>query len=335
MTPKKPPIPHFCSAVEAFEAVNDLASKCIPCLFAFDYELSEAFFIPYPLEQRDILFEMPTVSNASGRDTTSSAIPNLQANPISFETYRQRFDCIQRGLRRGDSFLANLTIATPITSALTLSDIFSATRAKYKLFVPNRFVCFSPEPFVEIDLQERRIETRPMKGTIDASIPNAEQKILEDPKEKAEHYTIVDLMRSDLARVATDIRVEKFRYVEEVSARERTLLQVSSCISGKIPEKSILKIGDIFRQLLPAGSICGAPKGATRKLIAEAEPSPRGFYSGVFGYFDGSHVDSAVMIRFIAQMADGLRYHSGGGITINSQPESEYREILQKIYLPR
>ena len=71
------------------------------------------------------------------------------------------------------------------------------------------------------------------------------------------------------------------------------------------------------------------------RAIADAEGEPRGFYTGICGYFDGEALDSGVMIRFIEQQADGsLRYRSGGGITINSQCAEEYREVCQKVYLP-
>ena len=71
------------------------------------------------------------------------------------------------------------------------------------------------------------------------------------------------------------------------------------------------------------------------QAIEEAETEPRGYYTGIFGYFDGTSLDSAVMIRFIEQKEDGtLLYHSGGGITINSRAEDEYREVIEKVYLP-
>jgi len=86
--------------------------------------------------------------------------------------------------------------------------------------------------------------------------------------------------------------------------------------------------------LLPAGSITGAPKNKTVEIIRSTETYERGFYTGVFGVFDGCNMDSAVMIRFIERTPEGYVYKSGGGITAFSKVEDEYNEILEKIYVP-
>jgi para-aminobenzoate synthetase component 1 len=93
-------------------------------------------------------------------------------------------------------------------------------------------------------------------------------------------------------------------------------------------------LGDIIATLLPAGSISGAPKRKTVEIIHEAEQGPRGFYSGVCGIFDGSNLDSAVMIRFIGKENGKFVYRSGGGITINSIARKEYQELIDKVYVP-
>jgi para-aminobenzoate synthetase component 1 len=93
-------------------------------------------------------------------------------------------------------------------------------------------------------------------------------------------------------------------------------------------------IGDIVVKLLPAGSVTGAPKARTVEIIAEVENAQRGYYTGVFGYFDGSKLDSGVMIRFIERKNDKYFYRSGGGITTQSVVESEYQEAIDKVYVP-
>jgi para-aminobenzoate synthetase component 1 len=173
-----------------------------------------------------------------------------------------------------------------------------------------------------------------MKGTIDASIPNAREKILNDEKELAEHTTIVDLIRNDLSIVSEYVDVEEFRFVEEISTNQKNLLQVSSRISGELPSIYHSRIGEIIFNLLPAGSISGAPKKRTVEIIKEAESYNRGYYTGVFGIFDGKNLDSAVMIRFIEKDNDRLIYKSGGGITFQSNPLLEYQELIDKVYLP-
>jgi para-aminobenzoate synthetase component 1 len=173
-----------------------------------------------------------------------------------------------------------------------------------------------------------------MKGTIDAKIPNAKEKILADKKEMAEHVMVVDLLRNDLSQVATKVRVEKFRYIDTIKAGERELLQVSSKIRGDLPQKWQERLGDILVTLLPAGSITGAPKKRTTEIIEAVESYRRGYFTGIFGVFDGESLESAVMIRFIEKEGERLIYKSGGGITIDSDPQSEYNELKEKIYVP-
>ena len=214
----------------------------------------------------------------------------------------------------------------------TLEEIYIRSQARYKLLVPDRFVCFSPETFVI--MSDGRISSFPMKGTIRADIPDAENRILNDYKESAEHHTIVDLIRNDLNRIATDVRVERFRYIDRLRTNRGEILQVSSQVTGNLPEDYTSGLGDLIFDMLPAGSISGAPKTSTVRIIREAEKEDRGFYTGIFGYFDGKHFRSAVMIRFIERQGDCFRFRSGGGITINSDCSAEYQEVLQKVYLP-
>ena len=173
-----------------------------------------------------------------------------------------------------------------------------------------------------------------MKGTIDASISNAEEFILNDPKEKAEHATIVDLIRNDLSLVAEQVEVKRYRYIDKINTNKQDLLQVSSEITGQLPQNFREKLGNIIFALLPAGSISGAPKKKTLKIIEEVEGYKRGFYTGIWGWFDGKDLDSAVMIRYIEQNGNQLIFKSGGGITSQSDLNKEYDELIQKVYVP-
>jgi para-aminobenzoate synthetase component 1 len=173
-----------------------------------------------------------------------------------------------------------------------------------------------------------------MKGTIDASTPLAKEKILADSKEMAEHVMIVDLMRNDLGIIGSHVKVEKFRYVEKIKAGQKELLQVSSKITATLANTWRDELGTLLSQLLPAGSITGTPKKSTVCIIDQVEDFDRGFYTGVFGVFDGDSLRSGVMIRFIEQENKKLYYKSGGGITIDSDTKSEYEELCDKIYLP-
>lgn len=317
--------------------MNRAGAHGIPFIFGVDFELTKGFFYEQPEKQQEILWYINGASNRKNIFCETDGLHNVssftfQPHPISMSEYTQKFDTVRKGLMRGDSFLLNLTVTTPVTMNIPLSEIFQRSTSPYRLLVPDRFVCFSPETFVKI--REGVISSFPMKGTIDASVPNAEQVILNDYKEKAEHYTITDLIRNDLSRVADHVRVERFRYTDRLKTSKGEILQVSSEISGKLPENYQSRIGDIIFTLLPAGSISGAPKAATLRIIDDAEQQPRGFYTGIFGYFDGKNLDSAVMIRFIEKRGEKFFFRSGGGVTINSQCEAEYEEVLKKVYLP-
>jgi para-aminobenzoate synthetase component 1 len=158
--------------------------------------------------------------------------------------------------------------------------------------------------------------------------------LLADRKEIAEHVTIVDLIRNDLSQVASGVHVSRFRYVEEIQTASKTLLQVSSEVVGDLEDDYAARIGDILVRLLPPGSVSGAPKPRTLEIIRDVEQEQRGYYTGVFGIFDGERLDSGVMIRFIEKQGDRYFYRSGGGITTQSTAASEYQEVIDKVYVP-
>ncbi|RRD60917.1 aminodeoxychorismate synthase component I [Tannerella forsythia] len=318
-------------AEEVIRMMNQAGAEGSPFVFGLDFELCRGFFILNPLEQQDVLFDFQGFSNCQPKTTDSSSY-RFDKYPETQTEYARRFSIVREGLLRGDSFLTNLTVQTPIETNLSPEEIFHRSDALYKVYAPGTFVCFSPERFVKIE--EGSISSNPMKGTIDARIPDAEKKILSDYKELSEHYTIVDLIRNDLSMVASQVRVERFRYIDRIETSNGPILEVSSEIKGDLPSDWKGRLGEIIRTLLPAGSISGAPKEATLRLIAKAEAALRGFYTGVSGYFDGRSLDSAVLIRFIDLESSPYVYRSGGGITVNSKMEDEYDEVVKKVYLP-
>lgn len=310
-----------------------------------------------------------------------------QIAPPLYEDYERSFGIVKSNIMAGNSYLTNLTNRVPVNCNLSLEEIFHRAKGKYKLLLRRKrtqaedkahlkeeaqnkahlkeenieenltpFVCFSPETFVKI--KGGRIYSYPMKGTLDASLPNAEKLLMEDRKEAAEHATIVDLIRNDLSRVAEDVRVDKYRYVDVLHTNKGDILQTSSEISGRLPEDYPHHLGEILDAQLPAGSITGAPKDKTMQIIHEAEGYDRGFYTGIMGIYDQGELNSAVMIRFIEEEtspvdfeADGeknfkanegkkpkesrkLYFKAGGGITSKSDCRREYEEVIQKIYLP-
>jgi len=312
------------------DKITLLAQQRVPFLFVISYDKSQIFAQPIDALDSNIFFKIGKYRNYPQIPIEKSY--NLKKYPIDFKTYKQEFDYIIEEIKSGNTYLLNLTFRTQIETNLSLKEIFTYARAKYKLYFQDKFICFSPEKFIEI--KKNSISTYPMKGTIEAHIPNATEKILANQKEMAEHIMIVDLMRNDLAMVAKDVKVERFRYIDKIKAGEKELLQVSSKITASLPNSWRDNLGEILDTILPAGSITGTPKKSTVNIIKTIENYDRSFYSGIFGVFDGENLYSAVMIRFIEQQNSQLYYKSGGGITIDSDAFSEYSELIDKIYLP-
>ncbi|MCF8332987.1 MAG: aminodeoxychorismate synthase component I [Bacteroidales bacterium] len=317
---------------EAIEKMNGYGNQGRPFLFIIDFEMKKP--LVYPLNEinpSEIEYKIGNYSTISPHQDKNLSF-RLKKYPIDFQDYRKAFDIVQENQRKGNSYLTNLTFPTGIDIDISMGEIFAVSKAKYKLLLQDHFVVFSPETFVTI--RGGTIQSFPMKGTIDASLPNAQEQLLNGAKEMAEHNTIVDLIRNDLSMVSTNVEVTKFRYVDYLRTSEKDLLQVSSEICGDLPEDYPSRIGDIITTLLPAGSISGAPKKKTVEIICEAEAQERGYYTGIAGIFDGKNLDSFVMIRFIEKSGNRLFYRSGGGITARSEAGKEYNELIDKVYVP-
>ena len=377
---------------EIIDKINRLASQDEPFLFVINYQGDKAFIRQLSdINPEECLFDFEGRGNLSHawketlKEETSET--TWQIEPPLYEDYERSFNIVKNNIMAGNSYLTNLTCKVPVSCNLSLEEIFHRAKGKYKLLLRRKrtqaedkahlkeeaqnkahlkeenieenltpFVCFSPETFVKI--KGGRIYSYPMKGTLDASLPNAEKLLMEDRKEAAEHATIVDLIRNDLSRVAENVRVDKYRYVDVLHTNKGDILQTSSEISGRLPEDYPHHLGEILDAQFPAGSITGAPKDKTMQIIHEAEGYNRGFYTGIMGIYDQGELNSAVMIRFIEEEtspvdfeADGeknfkanegkkpkesreLYFKAGGGITSKSDCRREYEEVIQKIYLP-
>ncbi len=312
--------------------MNELGKNKEPFLFILDFEFQKAIILTKEeLDPHKIKFSFNKFSNSDQKVKKKNII--FQKNPVSLYDYQIAFDKVKKEINAGNTYLLNLSFQTKIETDSNLKEIYHQSHAPYKLYFNEKFIVFSPETFIKI--QNGKISSYPMKGTIDADIPDAEQIIINDRKESAEHNTIVDLIRNDLNIVAKNVRVDKFRYIDKINTNQKDLLQVSSEISGDLPQNYHEQIGIIFEKLLPAGSISGAPKKKTIEIIKYVEGYNRNFYTGVAGFYDGKDLDSFVMIRFIEKQGDNLVFKSGGGITSLSKVKSEYQEMIDKIYIPK
>lgn len=315
-----------------FDLMDELSQQKVPFFFMIDFLMENVeVFQEAQIDKNSLLFDFQSFTNVKSEGAQNDEI-HLKVFSESAENYRKGFDFVQGNLRLGNSYLTNYTVKSEIEINLTLKEIFYQSKAKYKVWYKDQFVFFSPETFVEII--DQKISTHPMKGTIDASIKNAAEILKNDVKEKAEHYTVVDLLRNDLSMVADEVQLDEFQRIDFIKTQQKNLYAMSSEISGKLKLEFQNKIGSIMKTLLPAGSILGAPKPKTLQIILEAENYERGFYTGVCGWFDGKNLDSCVMIRFIEKENGKLFFKSGGGITHLSKFANEYKEMKNKIYVP-
>ena len=332
---------------EIIDKINRLASQDESFLFVINYQGDKAFIRQLSdINPEECLFDFEGRGNLSHawketlKEETSET--TWQIEPPLYEDYERSFNIVKSNIMAGNSYLTNLTNRVPVSCNLSLEEIFHRAKGKYKLLLRRKrtqaedkahlkeenieenltpFVCFSPETFVRI--KGGRIYSYPMKGTLDASLPNAEKLLMEDRKEAAEHATIVDLIRNDLSRVAEDVRVDKYRYVDVLHTNKGDILQTSSEISGRLPEDYPHHLGEILDAQLPAGSITGAPKDKTMQIIQEAEGYDRGFYTGIMGIYDQGELNSAVMIRFIEEETSPVDFEGWLRLAVRRSEENE------------
>jgi para-aminobenzoate synthetase len=271
-----------------------------------------------------------------------TAIPRLPTAAAPPPTYADAFEEVQRQLRAGNSYEVNLTYREtmtsdldPVTAYLRLRSANPAPYAGYLQHQGTYLLSSSPERFAVIDRQ-RWLETKPIKGTTpratDPEEDAANRRTLgNDPKFRAENLMIVDLLRNDLSRVC-DVGTVTVPVLMEVESYP-SVHQLVSTVRGHLRDG----VGTVeaLRMLFPAGSMTGAPKLRTMRIIEEVEGSPRGAYAGAFGWIgaDG-RADLGVVIRSLVGRRDGRRWSyelgTGGAITVRSDLGAEYAETRWK-----
>lgn len=319
------------SKAEAISEMNRLGANGTPFVFLIDFEMKKIIITDQAKLDDSLLINIPGLLHEP-ESATEPRQHRWTMDPMEFSDYKTSYQHVMAEINLGNTFLLNLAHPTPLSYSGSLEDIYHSAKAKYKICLRDQFTTFSPETFVKIT--GGCIYTYPMKGTIDSTVPHALEVILADEKELAEHYTIVDLLRNDLSIISKEVEVVRFRYPDYINTADGGLIQISSEIKGRLPEGYKEEIGSLLFALLPAGSVSGAPKQKTLNIIQEAEGQDRGYYTGICGYFDGRNMDTGVMIRYVEATETGYQYRSGGGITFQSQLASEYKEMLQKVYLP-
>ena len=264
-------------------------------------------------------------------------LPKSWQELTTAEEYKAAIEHIHHHIRQGDTYQVNYTVQ--LQQNLTADPFAIYNRlvveqnAHYNAFIQHddvSIISISPELFFKKDGD--RLTTRPMKGTTNRGLTSESdlkqaQWLAQDQKNRSENMMIVDLLRNDMNRISKigSEDVKSLCQVEQYS----TVWQMTSTIETQLLPNSSLS--DVFQALFPCGSITGAPKIATMEIIKKVEKQPRGVYCGAIGILvpQGPSIFN-VAIRTLQMEETKAIYGVGGGITWDSNWESEYEETKQK-----
>ncbi|MFN8112118.1 MAG: anthranilate synthase component I [Solirubrobacterales bacterium] len=328
----------------------DLALMVCELIVAFDHHQHEVSIIALAFagDGIDAAYERAAGLIDEARDHLRGAIPEPPAasapggevewkSNMTREQFEANVARIVEYIRAGDAFQVvpsqRFTAECPVEAFSIYRGLRAVNPSPYMYFLD--FGDFeisgaSPEPLVKVT--GRRVETRPIAGTYPRGEDEEEdranaERLLADPKERAEHVMLVDLGRNDLGRVSEygTVVVDELMAVETYSH----VLHIVSRVSGRLREG--LGAMDVLRSALPAGTLSGAPKVRAMQIIDEVEPHKRCSYGGAIGYLDfRGDLDVAIHIRTVV-VKDGLAHvQAGGGTVADAKPDYEYRESLQK-----
>ena len=327
----------------------DLALLVTDALIAFDHLHNRMTILACAfVEDGDVdrAWQQAAERIASLRTRLAESVPAVEATevePARFETNMERAEIegvvkeIIEYIRAGDAFQV---VPSQRFTAEQRCEAFSIYRA-LRAINPSPYMYFiefgdfqiagaSPEPLLKVNGD--RVEIRPIAGTAPRGDGPAEdarlaERLVSDPKERAEHVMLVDLARNDIGRVSRygTVEVEELMVVEYYSH----VMHIVSRVTGQLEQG--LGALDVLRAALPAGTLSGAPKVRAMQIIDEVEPVKRGPYGGAVAYLSwNGDFDSAIHIR-TAVVRDGrVHVQSGGGTVADALPEREYQESVDK-----
>ena len=283
-------------------------------------------------EQTELQGEEDTAWKAVQMPYKIKVTPNFEK-----EEYKQAVNQMIQYIREGDIYIANMTQRLEVESEKAPLDVFVALRKNnpspfggYLDCGTYQIISASPERFLQ--MRDKKVQTRPIKGTRKRGATPEEDQMLrkeleQSGKDKSELLMIVDLERNDLNRVCRpgSVRVTELFTVEAYA----TVFHLVSNVEGELTEDR--DVMDLMEAAFPGGSITGAPKYRAMEIIDELEHGKRGLYTGSIGYLtlDGA-CDFNIVIRTAVHKNGRYYLGVGGGITAESDLEFEYEETLQK-----
>lgn len=316
--------------INAFEVIESLKSN----FYLVGYIRYEAFNADksnLPLLYFEVFKEF--------ENYTAKKVPpkTLEPEPcISFKEYSDAIKKIKEEIASGNTYEVNYTYDFEIPYDGDEFELFEYLLEKqktpYNFYLKNDYdtvLSFSPELFF---IQKgKHILTKPMKGTVKrGNTPQEDKKLIEflknDKKNCAENVMIVDLLRNDLGKIAKTgtVKVSKLFEIET----HKTLHQMTSQIEAEL--KDNIKLYDIFKAIFPCGSITGAPKISTMRIIDKVEKGSRGIYCGAIGMISPEETIFSVPIRILQNNGNGFKYRAGGAIVWDSDTQDEWEETLTK-----
>jgi para-aminobenzoate synthetase component 1 len=314
-------------------------------VFVYDHNKRESYIVAHGITQpaEDIIKKLNKIIKQANKKTATVNIVEERKNKneitpnFSKEEYIKNVGKIKRYIKNGDIYQANLTqrfetkyTGEPWALYQRLRNINPAPFSSFIDYGDFQIVSSSPERFVKVD--NRKIQTRPIKGTIARGINKEEdisnqQLLLNSEKDKSELIMIVDVARNDLGRISKigTVKVETLFSLEEYP----TVYHLVATVTGELRED--VKFADIIKATFPGGSITGAPKIRAMEIIDEIEPTRRNVYTGSIGYLDlNGNMDLNIVIRTIILKEGKAFFQVGGGIVWDSDEESEYKETILK-----
>jgi anthranilate synthase component I len=329
----------------------DMALMITDAMVVFDHLRHELTILSCafiePGEDADAAYARAAATIAEMRDRLRGAVPvpehaTIAAAPefvsnMRREEFEAAVERIVQYIHAGDAFQV---VPSQRFSAPAPVEAFSVYRG-LRVVNPSPYMYFlefgdfqlagaSPEPLVKVI--GNRVETRPIAGTYPRGGSEDEdrrlaERLVNDPKERAEHVMLVDLGRNDLGRVSEygSVAVDELMVVETYSH----VLHIVSQVSGQL--KGGVSAMDVLRSALPAGTLSGAPKVRAMQIIDELEPVKRCSYGGAIGYlsWDGD-LDTAIHIRTVVVKDGQLHVQAGGGTVADAKPAYEYTESVNK-----
>lgn len=311
------------------------------CAIEIDHQTGEVAFIaeswtPQTLSERDAVVAWAAAHRDTPMDPalpSTSAVNSVASWADTPEHYAHLIELCREHIRNGDVYQVCLTTHATVPGDFDPVEVYLRLRAA----APTRNSGFiridevallsaSPEVFVTVD--DGIVTTKPIKGTrpraLDpAADADAARELQENVKERAENLMIVDLSRNDLSRIAdpASVTVPSLFAIETYS----TVHQLVSTVQARLLPQAAMS--DVVRAMFPAGSMTGTPKRRATQILATLEAGERGIYSGAFGRVGAGGMALAMTIRSIVITADGARIGVGGGLTIDSVPHDEVREV--------